>query len=206
MTGYMLNSSTKKCITGTIINCSVYSPDGTCFQCAFPYLMNKLGACSAMCSNLATIVRDTVGNRCVAIASTPGQNTNANLGSTATTCVANELYCQRCRFSLPTTSSAATFQYGCMSLTLPNARNAQSDGCNEVSNDYFTQNCLYYGMDLMCDQCIEGYSLTSDKQGCIKSTGYVSNCRQFLPGFGDRCLICNELYYMKNNKSCVKLA
>jgi len=80
------------------------------------------------------------------------------------------------------------------------------DGCNSIPQNYYVDKCLFYNQSLMCDQCINGFALTSDSMACVKTNDTISNCRQFLDYYGSICKICDEGYYASDKDSCEEMS
>lgn len=204
-TGYY--PSGNNCVNTTkITNCRTYNADGTCHYCDWPYYLSKKGECQAYCTNVTTWIRDTAGNRCMALGSSSWYKTDTvSYAGPAGTCGTGDLYCMLCRKSVPELRSDGSRVYGQITA-VTSTISATGDGCDVVGQDLIVKNCMYYDSNSLCHQCIKGFALTPDGSACVDDSNGVSHCKQYLTLFGDKCAVCHNGYYASDEDTCSKSA
>jgi hypothetical protein len=212
-TGYYFQTSTMKCVAGSVANCGVYAWNSDmCFICTTGTLQNNYcvptanvdANCAYYASGVCTRCKDGYylsGTTCTA-----GTKTNCQVYTNSAD------YCMKC-------STGAVYQGYCVSSLITNCVSYSDTtyttctGC--TSNLVVTANacvaasavtnCLnYYFTSNICLLCAASYTLWN--QLCISDADIVMNCAQYSPTTL-KCVYCNRGYYFDTATSkCIAVS
>jgi len=204
----------------TVNLCKIYDVNFNCQFCIRDHYLNN-GACVAInYSNLISgcniYANLTTCNQCDngLFLSNNGQVCAA--GSPVSGCVAylSQTVCATCQAGWALSNGVCT--------NIPNCLLVSSQGtCTTCASGYYGStggvcvqvgvliaNCQMYSSNATCSQCSLGFALSVDSSTCFSgsqvSQQVDSNCVSLLVNNGQKCAVCREGYFLKNN-ACQQL-
>ena len=191
--GYVLEADTKvagyslygSCVVNNVENCFIGFKNSYCVVCVTGYVLNKFGFCD-----------NIIMSKC-------NQFGNMTPYSTAYNYLTFNPFLQGC----------VVCQTGSYSVRFPDPVSLCVNGTATINTvlkpNAFINNCLYYGMNgnsIICITCGTGYTLTDNKNNCIK-LNLIENCIIYSSTANNDvspvCYTCTDTYFLYQN-ACIK--